>query len=64
VLEKSTWAVLGLTLHIEMFTQVHYKKSIDPDPALSPLYKDVFRFHFMEEVQHAVIDELEAETSW
>lgn len=59
VLEKSTWAVVGLTLHIELFTQVHYKKSIDPDPALSPLYKDVFRFHFMEEAQHAVIDELE-----
>lgn len=59
VLSKSTWAVLALTLHIELFTQVHYKKSIDTDPALSPLYKDVFRFHFMEEAQHAVLDELE-----
>jgi hypothetical protein len=59
VLGKSTWAVLGLTLHIELFTQVHYKKSIDGDPALSPLFKDVFRFHFMEEAQHAVLDELE-----
>jgi hypothetical protein len=59
VLGKSTWAVLALTLHIELFTQVHYKKSIDADPELSPLYKDVFRFHFMEEAQHAVLDEHE-----
>jgi hypothetical protein len=59
VLSKSTWAVLGLTLHIELFTQTHYKRSIEPDPSLSPLYRDVFRFHWMEESQHAVLDELE-----
>ena len=59
VLSKSTWAVLALTLHIELFTQVHYKESIDPDPELSELWKDVFRFHWMEESQHAVMDELE-----
>src|SRR5690242_20260055 len=28
VLGKSTWAVLGLTLHIELFTQSHYRESI------------------------------------
>jgi len=59
VLSKSTWAVLGLTLHIELFTQTHYKRSIEPDPSLSPLFRDVFRFHWMEESQHAVVDELE-----
>ena len=26
---------------------------------MSPLFKDVFRFHWMEEAQHAVLDELE-----
>lgn len=31
VLSKSTWAVLGLTLDIELFTQAHYRSSIDPD---------------------------------
>ena len=31
VLGKSTWAVLMLTLDIELFTQLHYRKSIDPD---------------------------------
>lgn len=59
VLGKSTWAVLALTCHIEIFTQVHYHQSIEPDQELSPLYKDVFFFHWKEESQHAIIDELE-----
>jgi hypothetical protein len=59
VLDKSTWSVLALTCLIELFTQVHYKDSIEPDSRLSPLFKDVFRFHWMEESQHAVLDELE-----
>ncbi|MBZ0238813.1 MAG: diiron oxygenase [Deltaproteobacteria bacterium] len=59
VLASSTWAVLALTLHIELFTQLHYQASIDPVPALSPLFKDVFRFHWKEEARHAVIDEIE-----
>ena len=59
VLGKSTWAVLGLTCHIEQFTQQHYKHSIDPDHELSALWKDVFLFHWKEESQHAIMDELE-----
>jgi hypothetical protein len=59
VLGKSTWSVLALTCHIELFTQTHYKQSIAPDPDLSPLYKDVFLFHWKEESQHAIVDELE-----
>lgn len=59
VLQKSTWGVLALTCHIEIFTQVHYKQSIGSDTTLSPLYKDVFRFHWLEECQHATLDELE-----
>jgi hypothetical protein len=59
VLSKGTWAVLALTLDIELFTQTHYKQSIDPDPALSPLFKDVFLYHWKEESQHAILDELE-----
>jgi hypothetical protein len=59
VLSKSTWAVLGLTLDIELFTQAHYRSSIDPDPNLSELWKDVFLFHWKEESQHAILDELE-----
>jgi hypothetical protein len=59
VLGKSSWAVLALTLHIELFTQVHYRESIEPDEHLSELWKDVFLFHWKEESQHAVMDELE-----
>jgi hypothetical protein len=59
VLSKSTWAVLGLTCHIELFTQTHYRQSIEPDTALSDLWKDVFLFHWREESQHAILDELE-----
>ena len=59
VLSKSTWAVLALTLDIELFTQAHYRASIEPDDSLSDLWKDVFLFHWKEESQHAILDELE-----
>jgi hypothetical protein len=59
VLSKSTWAVLGLTCDIEIFTQVHYRASIEADAELSDLWKDVFLFHWKEESQHAILDELE-----
>ena len=59
VLSKSTWAVLALTCHIELFTQAHYRQSIEPDGELSELWKDVFLFHWKEESQHAILDDLE-----
>jgi hypothetical protein len=59
VLNKSSWAVLALTLHIELFTQIHYRESIHDDADLSELYRDVFFFHWKEECQHALMDELE-----
>lgn len=59
VLGKSTWAVLALTLDIELFTQLHYRQSIEPDSQHSELFKDVFLYHWKEESQHAILDELE-----
>ncbi len=59
VLSKCTWAVLGLTCHIELFTQLHYRSGIDPEQEIDPLWKDVFLFHWREESQHAILDELE-----
>lgn len=59
VLSASTWAVLGLTCLIELFTQAHYRSSIEPDANLSELWKDVFLYHWREESQHAILDELE-----
>jgi hypothetical protein len=59
VYSASNWAVLALICHIELFTQAHYRASIEPAHDLSPLYKDVFLFHWKEESQHAIIDEIE-----
>jgi hypothetical protein len=59
VLSKSTWSVLGLTCHIELFTQQHYRQSIATQEDLSGLFKDVFLYHWREESQHAILDELE-----
>ncbi len=59
VLKNSSWAVLALILEIELFTQEHYKQSIEPEENLSELYKDIFLFHWKEETTHAMMDELE-----
>ena len=59
VLGKSTWSVLALTALIELFVQMHYEQSIAPQAALSPLWKDVFKYHWMDEAQHVILDELE-----
>jgi hypothetical protein len=59
VLGKSAWAVLALTCLIELFTQAHYRSSIEPDTHLSELWRDVFLYHWREESQHAILDELE-----
>ncbi len=61
VLKNSTWAVMGLILEIELFTQEHYKQSIAPNDNLSELFKDIFLFHWKEETTHAIVDELEWE---
>jgi len=59
VLGSSTWSVLALTCMVELVTLAHYRQSIEPDAALDPLWKDVFLFHWKEESQHAILDELE-----
>src|SRR5215207_4912437 len=35
VLGKSSWAVLGLICHIELFVLAHYREAIEPDAELS-----------------------------
>jgi hypothetical protein len=59
VLAASTWAVLALTCHIELFVQSHYAESISTTADLCPLFKDVFLYHWKDESQHVVLDELE-----
>ena len=59
VLGKSTWAVLGLTCGIELFTQSQFRHSIATQSNIGALFKDVFLYHWREESQHAILDELE-----
>jgi hypothetical protein len=59
VLAASTWSVLALTCHIELFVQSHYVESIVTTADLCPLFKDVFMYHWKDESQHVVLDELE-----
>ena len=59
VLAASNWAVLALTCHIELFVQSHYAESIGKDLDLCPLFKDVFKYHWKDESQHVILDELE-----
>jgi len=59
VLASSTWSVLALTCHIELFVQSHYVESIAPRDEVCPLFKDVFKYHWKDECQHVVLDELE-----
>ncbi|MEO7425722.1 MAG: hypothetical protein ABI036_11080 [Fibrobacteria bacterium] len=59
VLSAHTWSVMVLILNLELITQKHYKESIETNAELSPLFKDIFRFHWKEEAQHAAMDELE-----
>ena len=59
VLGKSTWAVLALICHIELFVLAHRRESIDVDPNLSARCKDAFLDHWNEESKHAELAELE-----
>ena len=59
VLSKSTWSVLALTSDIELFVLAHYRCSIERDANIDALWKDVFLFHWKDESQHVVVDELE-----
>ena len=57
---KSTWAVLALTCHIELFTQSHYDQSIAPRRRTSRRCgRTCSCIHWKEECQHAMLDELE-----
>lgn len=59
VLCKSTWAVLALTCHVEFIVQAHYARCIASSEGLCALFKDVFAFHWRDECQHVLLDELE-----
>ena len=55
---KSKLAVLLLTTVIEWFTQLHYIELVRDDSDLDGLFRDLLKFHWMEEAQHAKMDTL------
>jgi hypothetical protein len=59
VLGKHTGAVMLLTAAIEWFTQAHYLSCFRDDTALDPFTKHIFKAHWLEESQHARLDNLE-----
>jgi hypothetical protein len=58
VLGRSPWSVRALTCLVELFTQAHYRHSIEPDAALDPLWKDIFLAHWREEASYSLGDEV------
>ena len=58
VQSKSQLAILYLTTLIEWFTQLHYLEHVRDASGLDELFRDLLRFHWMEEAQHAKLDTL------
>lgn len=61
ILSKSPIAVLLVTLHLELITQDHYTDSVKDNAVVDPLFAKLLRAHWLEESQHARIDQLELE---
>jgi len=62
MLEVSHAHALGDQVALEALvrmTQAHCRASIAPEADICELWRDVFLFHWKEEPQHAVLDELE-----
>ena len=58
VRSKSKLAVMVLTAIIEWFTQLHYIEHVRDNSDLDGLFRDLLRYHWMEEAQHAKLDTL------
>jgi hypothetical protein len=58
VLGKSRLAALLLTSLIEWFTQLHYLEHVRDDEDLDALFRDLLKYHWIDESQHAKADTL------
>ena len=58
VLGKSRLAALLLTSLIEWFTQQHYLEHVRDCAELDELFRDILKFHWIDESQHAKADSL------
>jgi len=58
ILGKSRLCSYLLTSMIEWFTQTHYVEHVRDRGELDPLFRDLVRYHWLDEAQHAKIDSL------
>jgi hypothetical protein len=58
VLSVSPLAALLLTSLIEWFVQLHYVEHVRDDQELDPLFRDLLRYHWIDEARHAKLDSL------
>ena len=58
VLSKSRLCSYLLTSMIEWFTQLHYVEHVRDRGELDGLFRDLVKYHWMDEAQHAKIDSL------
>lgn len=59
ILSKSPMAVLLVTLHLEIITQAHYVDAMRDNKEMEPLFASLFKYHWVEEAQHAKLDVLQ-----
>jgi len=58
VLDTSPLTALLLTSMIEWFTQLHYVEHVRAHDELDELFRDILRFHWIDESRHAKLDSL------
>jgi hypothetical protein len=58
VLDASPLAALLLTSMIEWFTQLHYVEHVKDSGELDELFRDLLRYHWIDESRHARLDSL------
>lgn len=58
VLARPPFAVVLAILHIEWLTQDHYLRSVKDADDLEPAFKQLLRYHWVDEAQHAHLDTL------
>ncbi len=58
VLITSPLTALLLTSAIEWFVQLHYVEHVRDDQQLDPLFRDLLKYHWIDESRHAKVDSL------
>ena len=58
VVTSSPLAALLLTSAIEWFVQLHYVEHVRDEQQLDPLFRDLLKYHWIDESRHAKLDSL------